>query len=340
VYFADLVEKEIVNLEDTLFVTLIDTSLTASRESAAAFLRRQGLGADFENRVLDSLRVDSLQLEMGSDVWLRSSEANIQLTGQVVAGKIADQYRLDGTLNTPRGIYRLPISRGTFLGDFVVRDFTVTDGTVQYFGTPDLDAAVDINARHVVHTNRGDNIQVFVNVGGTLYAPDLTLTSDFVPALPEPEIISYLLFGASSVQALGAEPAGTQGRQNYLEFAAAQFLGGAVSGELERSLISDLGVPIDYLRFRPELGEGLTGFEVAVGRQFGSRAFVTVSPRFCASDQTSTSSVNVGISAEFRLSRQWHLAASSDPVRGCGLLQGPLRQVQQIGLDLFWEKRY
>jgi autotransporter translocation and assembly factor TamB len=221
-----------------------------------------------------------------------------------------------------------------------VRDFTVTDGTVQYFGTPDLDAAVDINARHVVHTNRGDNIQVFVNVGGTLYAPDLTLTSDFVPALPEPEIISYLLFGASSVQALGAEPAGTQGRQNYLEFAAAQFLGGAVSGELERSLISDLGVPIDYLRFRPELGEGLTGFEVAVGRQFGSRAFVTVSPRFCASDQTSTSSVNVGISAEFRLSRQWHLAASSDPVRGCGLLQGPLRQVQQIGLDLFWEKRY
>jgi hypothetical protein len=337
VYFADLVEKEIVNLEDTLFVTLIDTSLNASRETAAAFLRRQGLGADFENRVLDSLRIDSLQLEMGSDVWLRSGDANIQLTGQVVAGKIADQYRLDGSLNTPRGVYRLPISRGTFLGDFVVRDFTVTDGLVQYFGTPDLDAAVDINARHVVRTFRGDNILVFVNVGGTLYAPQLTLTSDIVPALPESEIISYLLFGASSVQALGAEPGGSQSRQNYLEFAAAEFLGGTLFGELERSIISDLGVPIDYLQIRPEFGQGLTGFEVAVGRQFGSRAFVTVSPRVCP-DLAFTS--NVGISAEFRLSRQWHLAASSDPVRGCGLLSGPLRQVQQIGLDLFWEMRY
>jgi translocation and assembly module TamB len=269
---------------------------------------------------------------MGSDAWLRSSEANIQLTGQFVVGKVGDRYRIDGTLSTPRGQYRLPIARGTGFGELIVRDFTVTDGTVQYFGTPDLDAAVNINARHIVRRTRGDNITVFVNVGGTLYEPQVTLSSDVRPPLPESEIISYLLFGVPSLAALGE-----RGDNLLRDVAFPEFVGGALSGELERSIISDLGVPIDYLQIRPEFGRGLTGTEIAVGRQFGSRVFVTLSPRVCPTEEFFR---NVGISAELQLTRNWHLAASSDPARGCGLVSGAVPPIQQVGLDLFWEKRY
>src|SRR5207247_2373646 len=62
-YFADLVQKRIVNLDE-----LADTSL-------ASIIERQRLGPEFQNVFLDSLRINELELEMGSDVWLRSDEA-------------------------------------------------------------------------------------------------------------------------------------------------------------------------------------------------------------------------------------------------------------------------
>jgi len=70
-YFADLVDKRIVDLS-----ALTDTSL-------AAVIQQQKLGPAFESVFLDSLRVQDLDLDMGSGVWLRSNEANIQLTGRV-----------------------------------------------------------------------------------------------------------------------------------------------------------------------------------------------------------------------------------------------------------------
>src|SRR5439155_448805 len=131
-YFADLVQKRIVNLDE-----LADTSL-------AAIIQQQRLGPEFQNVFLDSLRIDDLELEMGSDVWLRSNEANIQLTGSAHLTKQRNLYLVSGTLQAARGTYRLKLGP-------VTREFVVSQGTVKYFGTPDQDAALDIEARHVVH---------------------------------------------------------------------------------------------------------------------------------------------------------------------------------------------
>ena len=46
---------------------------------------------------------------------------------------------VDGVLTTGRGTYRLPIGPAT-------REFSVTRGEVRYFGTPDFNAALDIEA--------------------------------------------------------------------------------------------------------------------------------------------------------------------------------------------------
>ena len=78
-YFADLVNKRIIDLEDPTIADLVDTTL----------IRRENLGAKFQNRFLDSLRIDSLRVDMGSDDWLRSAEANIQLEGRVRLSKAA-----------------------------------------------------------------------------------------------------------------------------------------------------------------------------------------------------------------------------------------------------------
>ncbi len=316
-YFADLVTKEIINLEDSLYAQFVDTAL----------VRQQGLGAEFQSRFLDSLRIDSLRVDMGRDFWLRSTEANVQLAGNVFVSKRRRQYRLDGVLEAPRGVYRLQLGLGTN------RDFTVTRGQIRYLGTSDLNADLDIDARHVVRGTTGEDVNVDVHIGGTLYDPRLTLSSDFQPPLSEPEIINYLVFGAPTLR---EGPGG--GLESRL---FTQWLTTAFSGQIEYALISDLGIPLDYLQIRPTTTvSGLSGAEVAVGKQFqvlGTTAFLTASPRWCRRQATS---FGVGASLEFRLSRQWLVAASVDPLTSCENPSAQSAANYQFGADLFWEKHY
>lgn len=318
-YFADLFTKNIVNLEDTLFAEFVDTAL----------VRSEGLGAAFQSRFLDSLGIDSLQVDMGQDFWLRSTEANVQLAGDVFVSKDRRRYRIDGTLQAPRGTYRLQLALGTS------REFRVTGGVIRYLGTPDLNADLDIRAQHLLRSVTGGRDTVFVHIGGTLYDPRLRLTSSFEPPLSEPEIIGYLLFGAPTL-VQGTSAPGTESRM------LAQWLSTTVSGQIEYALISDLGVPLDYLQIRPTTSQtGLTGAEVALGKQFqvlGTTAFLTASPRICHYQAQSLASV--GASLEFRLSQQWLIAASVDPLFSCENPTAPSAGSYQFGGDLFWEKKY
>ena len=79
-WFADIVEKSVIDLDEALLA-----------EEERELIRRQGLGQEFTARFLDSLRVDGLSVEMGNEVWLRSSEANIGLTGAVLVNKTGEQ---------------------------------------------------------------------------------------------------------------------------------------------------------------------------------------------------------------------------------------------------------
>jgi len=315
-YFADIVQKNVVNLSDTL---LAMDSVTA-RE-----LRSGHLGPDFQNRFLDSLRIRDLELTMGSDVHLRSSEADIFLQGRILVQKQANRYRLDGTLQTPRGTYQLTI------GPTIRKQFTVQRGEVRYFGTPDLNAGLDIDARHQLRGQRGEAVTVFVHVGGTLLAPELRLTSDVEPPLTNEEIISYLVIGAPNVRAGGS--VGRYGLEESISTLTAQ-----VSGQLSSQLMSDLGVPLDYLEIRPQFGvSGVEATEIAVGRQISDRWFVKLNPRIC-SKQTFTAQ-NIGGSLEFRMSREWSLLASADPVEVCSVSAAGVGRLQ-LGFDLLWEKRF
>ena len=148
--------------------------------------------------------------------------------------KLKREYRPVGTLEAVRGTYALKIGP-------VTRDFTVSQGTVRYFGTPDLNAELDITAQHVVRTVRtNEEIPVVARITGTLYAPKLALESPVRPPIPETDLASYLIFGAPASDAIAA------GQQTALQSAVAAF-----SSEVERFLISDLGVPIDYVEFQP-----------------------------------------------------------------------------------------
>jgi autotransporter translocation and assembly factor TamB len=323
-HFADLLNKRVVNFDEPWAASLIDTSL-------ARVISTQQLGPAFQNVFFDSLRIDNLQLQMGSDAWLRSTEANIQMTGGVTVSKRRAVYEVTGTLQAPRGTYRLVVPP-------LSREFLVTRGTVHYFGTPDLDAALDIEARHVVHpvasqSDQGD-ITIIARITGTLLVPRLTLEAERRD-LSQTEIISYLLFGKPSFELSGGGGA-LGGQTSALKSAVANI----VSGELERTLVSDLGVPLDYVEISPgDPADPLSGAQVEAGWQIGRKTFLVVNAGFCPNRPVAISNT-LGASFQVRLSPEWRTEASFEPVRTCidPLLQQSFGR--QVGLDLFWERRY
>ena len=328
-YFEDLVTKRVVKLDAPWVADLIDTSL----------IRRERLGPEFQSRFLDSLRIRELQVAMGSDVWLRSNEANIQLTGTLDVSKERDQYRLTGTLQAPRGTYRLAVGP-------VTRQFTVTRGTVRYFGTPDLDAGLDISARHVVRVQptalggAGDTITIVAHIGGTLLVPQLELSAEG-RELSQTEIISYLMFGLPAAE-LATDQASYGSRNAALSQAVSAIVGVGVA-EAERFLVSDLGVPLDYFELRPTDPTNLgLGGRVAAGWQIGRKTFLMLNAGFCPGKQVQVTEA-VGASFQFRLNSQWRTEASFEPVLACGTTAGGQTAVtvkRQVGFDLFWERRY
>jgi autotransporter translocation and assembly factor TamB len=324
-YFADLVQKRIVNLDE-----LADTLL-------ASLIEQQRLGPEFQNVFLDSLRIDDLELGMGSDVWLRSNEANIQLAGTVRLTKRLTQILLSGTLQAAHGTYRLKLGP-------VAREFVVSQGTVRYFGTPDQDAALDIEAKHVVHpvptstqANQPD-ITVVAHITGTLLVPNVTLEGERRGELSQTELISYLLFGKSSVDLAGNQ-GGIADQRAVLQSALS-----LLSGEIEQTIVSG-GVPVDYVEIRPGgggAGTPLLGWQFAVGGQLGAKTFLVVNAGFCEGRPVGVSNT-LGVSLQFRISPEWRTEASFEPVQTCAdatseALGNTLPR--QVGLDLFWERRY
>jgi translocation and assembly module TamB len=324
--FADLVEKRIVNLDDPEFRAVVDTSLA----------RAAVVGPSAQNVFLDSLRIDALRLTMGPSVWLRSSEANIQLNGDFTVSKSVEgalnPYRLDGTLRAVRGTYRLTIGPTS-------KDFQVTRGEVRFFGTPDLDPQLDIAAEHAVRAVRGTELLVRARLGGTLLAPRLALESDQRPPLSETEIVSYLLFGRPSFDLLGGAP-GTGSEQAVLQGAIAG-LAGIAAGQLEQTLVADLGLPLDYIAIRPgTAGDVLGTMRVEAGAQIGERTFLTLAAPLCEV-RRGISSQLLGATLAYQLAGRWRLQVSIEPLlqecRALGVAPRPSAPYQ-IGLDLFWQR--
>ena len=332
-YFADLITKQIVNLDDPSTADLIDTTL----------VREARLGPTFQNRFVDSLRINDFRLTVGEDFWLRSADANVKLSGAARVSKQLRNYRLDGTLTAERGQYSLKMGP-------ITRDFTVDRGTVRFLGTPDLNAELDLTAHHQVKPTDGSaDIDIQAKITGTLLVPKLDLVNTGNPQMAETDLVSYLMFGRSASSLQGVS--GAEGQRQQSAFSTGMsYLYAALSSEVERTLISDLGVPVDYIQIRPGSfsGGGLEGAAsglatVTAGWQVGRRTYVALNAGICT-NVAELSYRNFGASLEQRLRREWRATLSVEPLSTCSTAPGTSSLGQtslyQLGLDLLWDREY
>lgn len=328
IYFADLVSKDIINLEDPINADLVDTMA----------LRQQDLLANFQSRFLDSLTIRDLDFIVGEAVWLRSNEANFQLEGRVRVNKTRRIYRIDGNLDTPRGTYTLKV------GGVINRTFTVERGTVRYFG--DLNAELDVQARHVVQTPQGagGDIPVIAHITGTLEVPKLELaTPPDRPPMAEPVLISLLVFGTTDPAAVAQLGSGQQSFQYAVAVAT-----NALSSELQRSLISGPDAALDLVEIRPGYTtSGLVGssspYLIAVGKALSNKVFLSANAGFCTSAGSTFGARNLGASIEYRFRPGLRGLISAEPVQTCygrGVDVFLTQKRYQFGAELRWNRDY
>ena len=344
-FIPEVVEKRLASVRD------LDTATTSARTRAAD-----------SSAFVQNLQIRDVQILVGNDVWLRSSEAHIQLGGGVSVRTVktrADQalgfdetqssdsvsrLALEGTLSADRGTYRLNLG-------VVQRTFQVEQGRVVFFGEAELNPTLDISAIHNVRTSQaedpGRDVRVRVRIFGTLEQPQIELTSaDATVAMSTSDLLSYLVTGSPSFE-LGAN-----GNENVRTAAAillptlGSYLGDRFAGGALDLFQIEAATPDRFTDTRANDLGWLLGTRIGIGKQLGKRTFVSANTNLCQLDdlvkmnlETKALVNSIGVTLEHRLNNGFSAALSVEPGSSTLLCRptqsGFLTTPRQFGADLF-----
>ena len=344
IYIPEVVKKQIIDLEDPEFMSTVDTLLAQNRNVMPRTPR--GLSRN--------LRLENVAIDIGTDVWLRSSEANIKLGGSLnvtlePGARASDPSRLalEGTLNADKGTYRLNL-----VDPLVQPTFDVESGRLVFFGTPDLNPSLDIQAIHTVRQPRqsanGRDVRVQVNIGGTLAQPVLTLSNPDNLPLSQSDLLSYLVTGEPAVGLDNSQSAYADQLKGLGLRALSNIFTSAIPNNVldyvevqtaaPGSVAANQGAGIYY--------SSLFNTRAIVGKQLGSRWFLGLSTGLCFVNSTSFKD-NLGLQLEYRFNSLYSAQAAIEPgssdakcSKGTTPSFQPTQTPSQLGFDLFRNWRF
>ncbi|HUF28108.1 MAG TPA: translocation/assembly module TamB domain-containing protein [Gemmatimonadaceae bacterium] len=350
IVIPELVQKRPIDLSDPELYRMVQTTLPDDQR----FL------PSGPSRFVQGLTLQGVRLIIGDEVWLRSSEANIKLGGEVAVttdrrlrqGELgmtqlerdgpADRARLalEGTLSADRGTYTLNLG-------LVRRTFEVDTGRVIFYGDAELNPALDIGALHTVRQYNRQDVRIRVHIGGTLDEPVLTLSSAEGLPISPPVLLSYLVTGQPSVDVGSPTAAASILLPTVGSWFGSQ-LAGASGGLIDYVQVQTAGVEQgrtfgEIFQNRASL---LSGTSLGVGKQLNNRTFVSATAGLCKIVSNDVSfntselfSEVVGFKLEHRLNHGFSVEFGSEPASSALLCQPGMRGVvntpPRLGFDIF-----
>ena len=337
----ELIKKRVVDLNDTTLATILDTTVAQNR----------ALLPQTPNDFTKNLRLEDVAIHIGDDVWLRSAEANIKLGGSLSVTLTnntrtgASQLALEGELSADRGTYRLNVV------PLVQPVFDVERGTLRFYGTPDLDPALNITAINTVRQPQqsvnGQDVRIRVTIGGTLSSPTLTLSSADNLPLTQSDLLSYLVTG----QPAFALDYNTQQYVNQLASAVIRSAGNVISSAIPRSVfdVVDLQTP-STLNGTVTQQQGLDSqtlynllnTRAVLGKQLNDNLFLNFTTGFCVENFRN----NLGLRLEYHFNQMYTMLFGLEPGSSdlaCarnGVVSSIQQTPPQFGLDLFRAWRF
>ncbi len=290
-------------------------------------------------RLMSNLAIPNVSVVLGNDVRLKSSEANVRLTGDLrvvtrtdlstrtlaSTGQLIPRISLEGILTTEGGTYNLNL--GPLQREFQVQ----TGGTVTFAGDPE-NPTLNIDAQYNVKQYHDRDLGVIVNLNGPLLPyPTIYLKSNADYSISETDLLSYLLTGQP-----GFDFSPTGQTQQVLALLAPTV--SAVAADRLRQSVPGL----DMLRF--ELGAsqntstnafstvGLKDYlytsTIGAEKQVTKDLFVSVNTGLCQLESGGFTGGNwlagAGAKVEYRITDRLSVQTAYDPstaTRTCGARQ-------------------
>ena len=223
------------------------------------------------------------------------ADRRLLVTGMGINSEWQADVRLRGGATTPELFGRVQLVRGDY--DFAGKRFQLTRGDIRFVGAYPPDPIIAVTAE-----NTGNGFTAFLNVEGTAQRPQIKFSS--VPALPEDEVLSRVLFGSNVTDLSAPEAIQLAGALASLRGSGGGFnLIGAVGK----------GLGIDRLRILP--ADVVTGrlTTVAAGQYVGRNVYVELATD--AQGYTATS-IEIGLTRTLSvLSQVATLGGTSGSVR-------------------------
>ncbi|MDQ6689877.1 MAG: translocation/assembly module TamB [Gemmatimonadota bacterium] len=341
IYIPDVMKKRIIDLNDPEFQNAVDTLLSQNREVMPRAPKA----------VARNLRLENVTVDIGPDVWLRSSEANIKLGGSLnvamsaPAPGVPPRLALEGQLSADKGTYRLNL-----VDPFIQPTFDVQSGQLRFFGTPDLNPSLDIKAIHTVRQPRqsanGRDVRVEVDITGTLAQPKLALRNPDNLPLSESDLLSYLVTGEPAV--------GLDNTTGQVAGLGVRALGNIFTNAIPRNVLDIVEVqtatpggtdPTAPNGSNPSY-YSLLNTRAILGKQLGSRWFLGLSTGLCFVNPSAFKE-NLGLQLEYRISSLYSAQAAIEPgssdarcSKGTTPSFTPTQTPSQLGFDLFRNWRF
>jgi autotransporter translocation and assembly factor TamB len=339
IYIPEVVKKRIIDLSDPEFQSTVDTLLAQNRE----VMPRP------PKAVARNLRLENVAVDIGPDVWLRSSEANVKLGGTLNVtlappnpGEVP-RLALEGVLSADKGTYRLNI-----VDPFIQPTFDVQSGALRFYGTPDLNPTLDIRAIHTVRQPRnqsanGRDVRVEVDITGSLARPQLALRNPDNLPLSESDLLSYLVTG---------EPAlGLDNTTGQLSGLGVRAFANIFTNAIPRSVIDIVELQTatpgsDQVQSTNPSYYSLLNTRAILGKQLGSKWFLGLSTGLCFVNPSAFKE-NLGLQLEYRISSLYSAQAAIEPGssntrcdKGTTPTFQPTQTPPQLGFDLFRNWRF
>jgi translocation and assembly module TamB len=289
----------------------------------------------------------SVGVTVDRDVWVRSTEANVEIYTppevgalRIVANGIGAPV-VEGSINTDRGEY-----------EFMGRRFRMTRGSVTFVGESPINPILQIAAEHEVRLPGREALIIRIVIGGTTDDLQINLESSAQPPISQTDLLSYLAFGrdaSSLIQQQGSTLSGQGGAAgelvgNLAGLATQQLATIAMEAgvsEVEREVAREFA--LDMFRISPadmpaEVFTGgwqdvFRGTEIEAGRYLRPRLFLAAQAR----------AGRPGLRLEYRTPRgyEWHAAWQPRfmPVEPTLLELSPRRRAV-LGSFLFREWRF
>jgi translocation and assembly module TamB len=223
----------------------------ASAAAAVPQLQVRHIGRDEE----DAIEIAQLA-PWNLDIKVAGS--NLAVRGLGIDSVWRTDLVIGGNVSAPRLTGRADLDRGEY--EFAGRSFRLERGVIRFRGESPVDPLLDIRAEAQVQ-----GLAASVLVRGTGLKPEITFAS--VPALPQDELLSRILFG-TSITNLSAPEA--------LQLASAVAALQSGSGSLDPINAVRRAVGLDRLRIVP--ADVATGQKTAIsaGKYLGHKLFVEV----------------------------------------------------------------